>query len=801
MSTRARITLLAATGSLLLVLASATIAGAAPIKLLPSADIGSGTIGSGPGEFAYPNGVASAPDGNIYVADQSNHRVQELTAGGEFLLMFGREVNATTGGDLCTAASKDTCKAGVEGGAPGQFGEPLSVSVDPLSGDLYVAEAIHGEEESGENTVGYRVQELTPEGQFILEIGEEVNETKDGEPGATVQEKNLCTQEEVAEEGVKCGGPAQRPFGDFGEGHGALEFADESPGDAIAVGGEHDLLYVGGAGRVEEFEPDGAWKDTVTLPEGGSAAALAVEQGTGTLFVVNESSRNVVRAFDPEGNLLKTIDVAPKKATRRTEISGIALDGQGHLAVVGSEFEDHGRVVLGLLDEASTGRELTSFTAKFGGAAHFDAQGQLYVASASEQQILVYDPVSVGELLTGGAVCDQGANVDSDVTFSCKLAGAVDPFDVPETRVWFDWGSTCALGGETGAIELSTVEEPLAQSETLERLSPNRSLCYQLVGDDSNVRAPEQLAGETMETRTPSVPPELVGTPSASFVTSSSVVLDGEVNPEHTNTTYEFVYAKACQAGEACPEIEQAPGAAHTAALESAAYGRLGVTLEARDLQPQNTYRFQLVARNEKGETAVDQDGGKTPPEGTFTTAPAASPQVLSGTATAVGATTATISGSVSSAGVPTTYSFELGVYEGADTQYGDVLAASAGAGSAFVEETLALSGLQPGTTYAYRLAIHSGYIDNGEGTLRSPPVLFTTGGAPVLLTAPGSLPLLAVPNIAFPAPGKAKVLERGTKKKQKTRKRKDRKAKSGNAKPGKAKSGTRSPGRQRGPR
>src|SRR6202042_285466 len=38
--------------------------------------------------FEYPTGVAGAPDGNIYVTDTANQRVQELTATGEFVLMF-----------------------------------------------------------------------------------------------------------------------------------------------------------------------------------------------------------------------------------------------------------------------------------------------------------------------------------------------------------------------------------------------------------------------------------------------------------------------------------------------------------------------------------------------------------------------------------------------------------------------------------------------------------------------------------------------------------------------------------------
>lgn len=45
--------------------------------------------GAGPGEFAYPTSVAIGPGGRIWVADTANSRVEEFTAAGEYLRMFG----------------------------------------------------------------------------------------------------------------------------------------------------------------------------------------------------------------------------------------------------------------------------------------------------------------------------------------------------------------------------------------------------------------------------------------------------------------------------------------------------------------------------------------------------------------------------------------------------------------------------------------------------------------------------------------------------------------------------------------
>ncbi len=40
-----------------------------------------GERGEGDGQFNLPSGIAVAPDGSIYVADQTNHRVQKILVG------------------------------------------------------------------------------------------------------------------------------------------------------------------------------------------------------------------------------------------------------------------------------------------------------------------------------------------------------------------------------------------------------------------------------------------------------------------------------------------------------------------------------------------------------------------------------------------------------------------------------------------------------------------------------------------------------------------------------------------------
>ncbi len=49
-----------------------------------------GKAGSGDGEFNKPWGITLDKDGNIYVADWKNHRVQKLSPSGKFIMSIGR---------------------------------------------------------------------------------------------------------------------------------------------------------------------------------------------------------------------------------------------------------------------------------------------------------------------------------------------------------------------------------------------------------------------------------------------------------------------------------------------------------------------------------------------------------------------------------------------------------------------------------------------------------------------------------------------------------------------------------------
>ncbi|HLZ10866.1 MAG TPA: NHL repeat-containing protein, partial [Chloroflexota bacterium] len=95
-----------------------------------------GFPGNGNGQFQQPKGMALGPDGNLYVADSQNHRIEVVTPTGQFVRAWG-----TKGKD------------------PGQFNEPWGVAVSP-QGMVYVAD-----------TWNHRVQEFSTDGKFIRTWG------------------------------------------------------------------------------------------------------------------------------------------------------------------------------------------------------------------------------------------------------------------------------------------------------------------------------------------------------------------------------------------------------------------------------------------------------------------------------------------------------------------------------------------------------------------------------------------------------------------------------------------------------
>lgn len=228
----------------------------------------------------------------------------------------------------------------------------------------------------------------------------------------------------------------------------------------------------------------------------------------------------------------------------------------------------------------------------------------------------------------------------------------------------------------------------------------------------------------TFETALPPETPEAL---KAEPVAPTEATLHGFLNPGKARSkepgSYEFRYRRSateCQGG--APGEEQATPAVPAPGLEKDAPASATVT----GLLPATQYTFCLLASNEAGEPSAPSAPV------TFTT-PAASPAISEENATEVSAASARLHAQVNPGGAETTYHFEFDTtpYTTSAPHGQSTLEAGVGADNANHPALAVIQGLQPATTYHYRLVATNS--QSPEGGTPGPDRSFTTqsvGGA-----------------------------------------------------------------------
>jgi len=244
------------------------------------------------GEMDTLEGVAVDPDGNVYVSERLNHRVEKFDSAGNFVAAWGRDVVAggTTGFEICTVASM--CKKGVTGGLGGQFNAPNGIAVD--GSFVYVADRVNN-----------RIQKFTRFGTFLRAWGKDV--VTGGGTGFEICE--TASECKAGAESVGLGGELNTPVGVASDGSGNVYVTDtngsqvqkfDSVGDwertwgkDVVTGGTTGFEVCTVASTCRPADNSGTLGGELNQPTGIAADATSV--------FVSDPYSGRIQEFDPSG--------------------------------------------------------------------------------------------------------------------------------------------------------------------------------------------------------------------------------------------------------------------------------------------------------------------------------------------------------------------------------------------------------------------------------------------------------------------------------------------------------------------
>jgi DNA-binding beta-propeller fold protein YncE len=275
-------------------------AGPAPAGAQPTgANLFEGSQGKDNGQFNFPRGLAVDNDGNVFVADTNNDRLEKFSPSGVFLSVIGKR-----------------------GSGPGQFLEPGGIAVDS-GGYIYVADVSN-----------HRVQKLKPDGSSLVEW-------KGPEPGfvaprdiAIGPDNSIYVVDQGRSQIIRLdpNGKALVVWGSPGKEDGQF-----SGPTSVVVDGKNDRVYVADPSnkRIEVFDTKGKFiskwiVEAWGAPTGWYFQDLALDSKAGLLYASSQSTDEVL-VFDLSGKLLRSL-----KATAADKVVGassIALQKNGLLVI------------------------------------------------------------------------------------------------------------------------------------------------------------------------------------------------------------------------------------------------------------------------------------------------------------------------------------------------------------------------------------------------------------------------------------------------------------------------------------
>jgi DNA-binding beta-propeller fold protein YncE len=431
--------------------------------------------GAGAGQFALPEGIAvdnallSSSRGDVYVIDSRNNRVQKFGPEGEFLLMFGGEVDKTSGEDVCTATSGDECGAGIAGTGPGQF-ERLngrSIAVDS-SGHVFVGD---------EN----RIQEFAATGALEGEValpgsGFIENLALDSAGDLYVKSRDLSGVRKYDGSGAQLGAPR-----------------DEAGQRWVFAIGPADELFVKdsqGTSHILAYDPSGKQLssfDGVNDEFRGITYSPVID----AFYVADAETVRIVSPLPPGPLVLpgseSASEIQPTTATLSAEVNPenveteyrfrygttTAYGEETAAATVPADFEDHP-----VSAELAGLQPRTAYHYRVVASSECEPvanPGHICVSEGEDEEFKTLPPVSIDAESVG--------EVDST---SAKLETELNPHGLP-SEYRFEFGPTSSYGASFPVPDASAGSgtADVARSALVQSLSPSTTYHYRVVAHNS----------------------------------------------------------------------------------------------------------------------------------------------------------------------------------------------------------------------------------------------------------------------------------------------------------------------------
>ncbi len=461
--------------------------------------------------------------------------------------------------------------------------------------------------------------------------------------------------------------------GSFGT-PGSLPGEFSTPVGIAVSPASHDVLVADeGNGRVQRFAVDGSFIssfDGSTTPNGSmSPCAIAIDPVSGDIYVADEFSP-VVQKFSAAGVHLSQIPID-------AIANDIAVDPTNGDLYVASSALGAG---VSVFDATGTLRFVITGAGTEGqiseaGAVTVDATGTVYVAEGSFPGSAV-----IRRFTTAGAYVStvsteglapralSGDSLGGLFVFETPSSPQITHLDAADTRL-FVFGA--------GAIGFHTTSGWPS--------SPHLAVDQ----DSGRVYVADQSANKIVYFDEVTLPDVTTGP--ASNETTDGATISGLIDPLGIATSYRFDYGLTQEYGASTPEASAGDGT-----------GPVPVDAVLGSLQPNQTYHFRLIGTNASGASA---GGDRALTTDTAPPAVDATPP----TASNVRAANARLTSTVNPNNLPTSYHFAYGTSEAALDS--STAAEPAGSGFGDVQVSQLVTGLEPATTYFFRVV-----ADNGTG-------------------------------------------------------------------------------------